>query len=167
MASTYALPLNSGTHFQHGHHHSRSYNHVLLGERSPSWAPHANSAAVKKTPSTGSLHSQAQTHSFLPINNTEQVRLNGRAHFSPPRDAMKARSRARGESDLGRPAVKTNHNHGNGLPPVAEAYHHHDHAHGEKQSRLTKYLLDRCHTGSILHSILLEKDSRRIAYFAV
>jgi len=80
---------------------------------------------------------------------------------------MKARSRARGESDLGRSAVKTNHNHGNGLPPVAEAYHNHDHSHGEKHSRLTKYLLDRCHMGSILHSILLEKDSRRIAYFAV
>jgi zinc transporter 5/7 len=36
----------------------------------------------------------------------------------------------------------------------------------KKISRLTKYLLSRTSPGSILHSILREKESRRIAYFA-
>src|SRR2546423_454706 len=45
--------------------------------------------------------------------------------------------------------------------------HHHDHEdpfHGT-HSRLTAFLLTKCRPGSITHSILLEKDSRRIAYF--
>jgi solute carrier family 30 (zinc transporter), member 5/7 len=36
----------------------------------------------------------------------------------------------------------------------------------KKSSKLTKYLLSRTTRGSILHSILRERDSRRIAYFA-
>lgn len=53
--------------------------------------------------------------------------------------------------------------------------HHHHHHHGkhvhlpadEKVSSVTRFLLSRCETGSLLHSILLEKDSRRIAYFTL
>ena len=40
-------------------------------------------------------------------------------------------------------------------------------AHGAKHSRLSGYLLTLCEPNSILHSILIEKDSRRIAYFAM
>ncbi|KAK8178765.1 cation efflux family-domain-containing protein [Phyllosticta citribraziliensis] len=47
--------------------------------------------------------------------------------------------------------------------------HHHHHHHGphahDKHSRLTGILLKQCEPGSLLHSILVEKDSRRIAYF--
>lgn len=47
--------------------------------------------------------------------------------------------------------------------------HDHDHAHHlhGNHSRVSKFLIARCTPGSILHSILIEKDSRRIAYFGV
>jgi solute carrier family 30 (zinc transporter), member 5/7 len=57
-----------------------------------------------------------------------------------------------------------------GLPG---SHHHHHHDHGSHQhdstsagpSRITKYLISKCRPGSITHSIMIEKDSRRIAYF--
>ena len=49
-----------------------------------------------------------------------------------------------------------------------EVHHHnhkkHDHSRSDR-SRLTKFLLTRFEPDSIIHNILLEKDSRRIAYF--
>ncbi|PPJ49987.1 hypothetical protein CBER1_04739 [Cercospora berteroae] len=59
---------------------------------------------------------------------------------------------------------------------TAQQHHHdhdHDHAHntqphsqnGQTASGLTKYLLRNCEPGSLMHGILSEKDSRRIAYF--
>lgn len=51
---------------------------------------------------------------------------------------------------------------------------HHDHKHETdhhplhgNHSRFSGYLIKQCPPGSILHSVLIEKDSRRIAYFAV
>jgi solute carrier family 30 (zinc transporter), member 5/7 len=44
--------------------------------------------------------------------------------------------------------------------------HHSHHLHGN-HSQLSAFLIERCTPGSILHSILIEKDSRRIAYFGV
>ncbi|KAK0660347.1 putative zinc transporter MSC2 [Lasiodiplodia hormozganensis] len=47
--------------------------------------------------------------------------------------------------------------------------HHHHHAHGphahDKHSKLTGLLLKNVEAGGLVHSILVEKDSRRIAYF--
>lgn len=45
--------------------------------------------------------------------------------------------------------------------------HHHDHHAHSNHSRLTKFLLDKFEPGSIVYEILVESDSRRIAYFAV
>ncbi|KAF2687910.1 cation efflux protein [Lentithecium fluviatile CBS 122367] len=50
--------------------------------------------------------------------------------------------------------------------------HSHSHDHGEhhlhgNHSEVSTFLIARCTPGSILHSILIEKDSRRIAYFGV
>ena len=56
---------------------------------------------------------------------------------------------------------------------VKKSGHSHDHsAHSHKKqskrhSRLTAYLLTLCEPGSISYSVLIEKDSRRIAYFAM
>lgn len=47
--------------------------------------------------------------------------------------------------------------------------HHHDHDHDHhlhgNHSRLSTFLIARATPGSIIHSVLIEKDSRRIAYF--
>lgn len=50
--------------------------------------------------------------------------------------------------------------------------HSNSHDHGDhhlhgNHSGVSKFLIARCTPGSILHSILIEKDSRRIAYFGV
>lgn len=41
---------------------------------------------------------------------------------------------------------------------------HHHHADGD-YSRFTHFVLSHCEPGSLIHSIIIEKDSRRIAYF--
>ncbi|KAK5168983.1 putative zinc transporter msc2 [Saxophila tyrrhenica] len=43
--------------------------------------------------------------------------------------------------------------------------HHHHERTEESYSTLTKYIMSRCEPGSLVYSILSEKDSRRIAYF--
>jgi zinc transporter 5/7 len=43
---------------------------------------------------------------------------------------------------------------------------HNHHLHGN-HSKLSAFLISRSTPGSIVHSILIEKDSRRIAYFGV
>lgn len=45
--------------------------------------------------------------------------------------------------------------------------HSHDHHLHGNHSSISKFLIARCTPGSILHSIMIEKDSRRIAYFGV
>jgi zinc transporter 5/7 len=61
------------------------------------------------------------------------------------------------------------HSHGHGHSH-SDHGHKHDrqdhHLHGN-HSRLSAFLIARATPGSIIHSILIEKDSRRIAYFGV
>ena len=45
--------------------------------------------------------------------------------------------------------------------------HSHDHHLHGNHSRISQFLIARCTPGSILHSIMIEKDSRRIAYFGM
>jgi zinc transporter 5/7 len=67
-----------------------------------------------------------------------------------------------------RPSTAHSHDHGH-------SHAAHGHSHGQPQdhhlhgnhSRLSAFLIARATPGSILHSILIEKDSRRIAYFGV
>lgn len=47
---------------------------------------------------------------------------------------------------------------------VNTRHHHHNHAEGE-HSAFTGFVLSKCEPGSLVHSIVIEKDSRRIAYF--
>ncbi|KAL5394059.1 hypothetical protein PMIN06_007486 [Paraphaeosphaeria minitans] len=51
--------------------------------------------------------------------------------------------------------------------------HDHDHDHGHdhhlhgNHSKVSAFIIARCTSGSIIHSVMIEKDSRRIAYFGV
>ncbi|USW56504.1 Putative cation efflux protein [Septoria linicola] len=60
-------------------------------------------------------------------------------------------------------ATKHQH-HDNHAHEHAHNAHTHNHNDGTS-SAVTKYLLDQCESGSLMHGILSEKDSRRIAYF--
>lgn len=126
MASTYALPLNSGSH-GHSHGHSRSHNRALLPERAPAWT---NGRTLKKPASSNSLHS----HSNSDLDN--QLRIDSLSpytnhydHFHNHSQSVDSgfafnpsmRGRPRGESDLGRPPQRPNNaSNGYGFPPIQE-----------------------------------------------
>jgi zinc transporter 5/7 len=63
-----------------------------------------------------------------------------------------------------RPSVPHSHDHGD-----AGHKHSHDHDHHlhGNHSRISAFLIARATPGSIVHSVLIERDSRRIAYFGV
>jgi zinc transporter 5/7 len=56
------------------------------------------------------------------------------------------------------------HDHSHSGHKHSKAHAHHLHG---NHSKLSAFLIARCTPGSILHSILIERDSRRIAYFGV
>ena len=64
-------------------------------------------------------------------------------------------------------AIPHTHSHSHSHSGHKHSHTHHDHDHHlhGNHSRLSAFLIARCTPGSILHSILIEKDSRRIAYF--
>jgi hypothetical protein len=95
------------------------------------------------------------------------------------------KARPRGESDLGRPAtngsapsptylskIMKSNSHSNAHNHSSHHHNHANHSHDDHlhirhpHSQVTAFFLSFTTPGSIVHSILLEKDSRRIAYFA-
>ncbi|KAH7356318.1 cation efflux family-domain-containing protein [Pyrenochaeta sp. MPI-SDFR-AT-0127] len=74
--------------------------------------------------------------------------------------------------DTRSPAVSTMHTHSHSHSGHQHSHDHrqdHDHDHHlhGNHSRLSAFLIARATPGSIIHSVLIEKDSRRIAYFGV
>lgn len=67
------------------------------------------------------------------------------------------------------PTVSTAHSHGHSHSGHKHTHKNHDHDHHlhGNHSRLSAFLIARATPGSIIHSVLIEKDSRRIAYFGV
>jgi zinc transporter 5/7 len=69
-----------------------------------------------------------------------------------------------------RSSVPHSHNHSH---DDHKHQHDHDHTHSHdhhlhgNHSRISAFLIARATPGSIIHSVLIEKDSRRIAYFGV
>lgn len=69
--------------------------------------------------------------------------------------------------DTGAAVVHASHSHGHSHADHNHSHDHHDHHLHGNHSRLSAFLISRATPGSIIHSILIEKDSRRIAYFGV
>lgn len=67
------------------------------------------------------------------------------------------------QSGISRPS---SHNHSHTGHGHSHSHSHDHHLHGN-HSKLSALVIARCTPGSILHSIMIEKDSRRIAYFGV
>lgn len=59
------------------------------------------------------------------------------------------------------------HGHSHSHSGHSHAHDHQDHHLHGNHSRLSAFLIARATPGSIIHSVLIEKDSRRIAYFGV
>jgi zinc transporter 5/7 len=72
--------------------------------------------------------------------------------------------------DTGSSMTSVAHTHSHGHSHSGHGHkhdHQHDHHLHGNHSRLSAFLIARATPGSIIHSILIEKDSRRIAYFGV
>jgi zinc transporter 5/7 len=69
-----------------------------------------------------------------------------------------------------RSPVPHSHDHGHAGHKHSHG-HDHGHSHGHhlhgNHSRISAFLIARTTPGSIIHSVLIERDSRRIAYFGV
>ncbi|KAF7452861.1 true [Pyrenophora tritici-repentis] len=59
------------------------------------------------------------------------------------------------------------HSHGHGHAGHKHSHGHDDHHLHGNHSRISAFLIARATPGSIVHSVLIERDSRRIAYFGV
>ncbi|KAF2457474.1 cation efflux family-domain-containing protein [Lineolata rhizophorae] len=142
MASTYALPYNGGIHShsygagagsnqrsnqQRSHH----YHALSADSRFPWHAASANGgAAVRKAPSLGSFQlpfstpEYSQPHTETPPYDSTAVARTRLPDDSPPSSDSHAtmKGRPRGESDLGRPALRTKilPADGHGLAHIAE-----------------------------------------------
>jgi zinc transporter 5/7 len=64
-------------------------------------------------------------------------------------------------------SIAAAHSHGHGHSHSDHKHDAHEHHLHGNHSRLSAFLIARATPGSIVHSILIEKDSRRIAYFGV
>jgi zinc transporter 5/7 len=73
--------------------------------------------------------------------------------------AVDTRSPVSHSHDHGHSGHKHSHGHDHG--------HNHDHHLHGNHSRISAFLIARATPGSIVHSVLIERDSRRIAYFGV
>lgn len=70
-----------------------------------------------------------------------------------------------GISAISRPS-SSDHSHAGHAHTHSHSHSHEHHLHGN-HSRISRFIISRCTPGSILHSVMIEKDSRRIAYFGV
>ncbi|KAF2267364.1 hypothetical protein CC78DRAFT_558830 [Lojkania enalia] len=69
--------------------------------------------------------------------------------------------------DTASPFISRPHSHSHSHS--GHKHHHEDHDHHlhGHHSKVSQFLIAQCTPGSVVHSIMIEKDSRRIAYFAV
>lgn len=187
MAS-YALPPSPLGHNHHGHVHSNSRAHTHSPSLSP--PPPRRSGAVERayganvprplhqTKSAGALHTHS--HSELHAYNHERYKIN--SDMSPYQNGY-----ANGAGGLARnnyPRSPTMSNFGSETSSHHHDDHNHSHSHGhdhshnhkhegshsssslvESKSRFTNFILSRTQNSPLLHTIMLEKDSRRIFYF--
>jgi zinc transporter 5/7 len=193
MASTYALPVSAMPHSHgHGHVHSNSHTRSFSPSKlGPGGQKTANtSRAPRQERSNGGLHSHAYSE-FSGSNqertqNSELVRTNislplqtennnftlgGVYGEQRPYEFPPAYSQPDGYEADQAPASKIQHDHGDHDHSHHDHAHHdhatHSHSHGaaEKRSRFTRMILPYTEGWTLLHSIVKEKDSRRIFYF--
>ncbi|TVY35159.1 putative zinc transporter [Lachnellula subtilissima] len=177
MASSYALPASAINHSHHGHGHVHSHSH---SPPSPVRGyPAKTPSTLKQEVSTGHLHSLSESH-------VDHVHENIRAHnhnhshaHSHEREHSHSPSLPYGNfippaKFETQPHDHSTHQIASYEPPVNDVHvEPHDHAHPshkhshavEPQSKFTSLVLPMVLRWPLIHTIMAEKDSRRIFYF--
>src|ERR1700733_928432 len=181
-ASTFAIPLmSSNDPFNHGrtHSHGRSYQRARASSRL------ASPFSLPRIPSDRTISHQdsieytqrrkeLEYQNGLATNDEQTFASNNSIPSSELRPNGQLSDRP-GTSDnmpptLG-PLEEKGHNHSYAYPPVhnhppqlttRKHSHHHNHHH---KSKLTKIMLSWTEDWPLLHSILMQKETRRIFYF--
>lgn len=179
MASSYALPASAITHSHshHAHGHGHSHSH------SPSRAIANTPRSMRQERSNGSLHSHSISESHPGHINEHAHSHNqgpGPAHNDDrepsPSPYAKTPYFAPTEfppaSPYDDPFGLTNDipmEQSSYQPPLATVHSHQGHAHtvasAEPRSRFTGFLLPYVLRWPLIHTIMADKDSRRIFYF--
>jgi zinc transporter 5/7 len=176
MASSYALPASAMTH-SHGHGHLHAHSH------SPSRQYSANTPrSLRQERSNGSLHSHSQSESHLDHDHSHSHRHAHSRERSPspylpnPPNSNGMPPIAAFEKQVYKPSpapsqLGTFEPHLNSVNVIPHEHNHHSHAHPppppveQPRSKITSFLLPFVLRWPLLHTILAEKDSRRIFYF--
>jgi solute carrier family 30 (zinc transporter), member 5/7 len=176
MTSSYALPASAMTNgHNHGHGHLHSHSH------SPGRQYSANSPrALKPERSNGSLHAHSLSESHADHEHTHShhhhthshVREHSPSPYLPtPPNSNGIPPVAAFEKQQTHQAHEISPALSDMLPYEPPSYHnHHGHPHDhtlpvEPRSRITNFLLPFVLRWPLLHTIIAEKDSRRIFYF--
>jgi zinc transporter 5/7 len=186
-----AMPHSHGHGHVHSHSHTPSFSPSKLGAGGQKAAN--GSRALRQERSNGSLHSHAHSESLFNYGNNqeraqnfEQFRTNtdlptqiqtnnlvpgGVYAEQHPYELSPTYSQSNGYEAGQAVASQPHHDHADHDHSHHDHAHHdrtsHSHSHGavEKRSRFTSTVLQYTERWTLLHSILKEKDSRRIFYF--
>jgi zinc transporter 5/7 len=176
MASSYALPASAMTHgHNHGHGHLHSHSH------SPGRQYSANSPrSLKSERSNGSLHAHSLSESHLEPDHTHSHHHNhSRVREPSPSPYLPTPPNSNGLPPIAAFEKQTYQTY-ELSPALSQAspyeppsqHDHHEHSHNHTatspaapRSRFTSFLLPFMLRWPLLHTILAEKDSRRIFYF--
>jgi zinc transporter 5/7 len=177
MVASYVLPASAMTHGHHGHGHSHSHSHSHSPGRSHSTNA---SRSLRQERPRGAMHTYSYSDALHEYN---QHAGNREQDAMPPYQKQPYTAGPSGLSEehipspidpYDPPRIDTN------LPPHNHNHNHHDHHHDQHhdhghshanvvtvqpRSRITNFILPFVLRWPLLHTIMADKDSRRIFYF--
>ncbi|KAL3421112.1 cation efflux protein zinc transporter [Phlyctema vagabunda] len=194
MASTYALPAATMTNSHHGHVHSHSHSHSPIrpvpysGNTSRSMKHERSNGSLHAHTHSAPHHDHGHKQHHEPsLPTVPSPRLEDLPAFTDPFDRHHDHDHDHSQSHSHSHDHDHFHLHSHSEKPTSSYEpptnsvipHHHDHAHDhdhdhhnhshgttlETRSRFTNRLLPLVQGYPLLHTILAEKDSRRIFYF--
>ncbi|KAK4134025.1 hypothetical protein BT67DRAFT_449634 [Trichocladium antarcticum] len=179
--TSYALPApaldqhhgsehGSGCSHSHAHSHSNSHSHSHSHSHTPSITPLSPSRSRRES-RPGGAHSHTRSHHRLD-DNLAPFRANMQINVPPPLapSAHWRTASTPGGKPVVTPTAASFDAAGVYQPPVAarsrsHSHSHHQHGHSVERSRFTVLLLPYTARWPILHTVVTDKDSRRIFYF--
>jgi solute carrier family 30 (zinc transporter), member 5/7 len=172
MAASYVLPASAMTH---GHHaHAQSHSHPHSHSQSPSRSHAANAPrSLKQQRPNGTLHSYSYSEALHEYNREYASHRESDAAPQAQRPAYSAGPSGLSEEhrppqldSYDPPRIDTD------IPLPSHEHHHHPHGHShvsivsvEPRSRFTNFILPFVLRWPLVHTIMADKDSRRIFYF--
>lgn len=156
--SSYALPASAMTHSHHGHVHSHSHS---PSSPSPGRGYAANSPrAMKQEKSNGNLHLHSLSESHADHGHTGHNHSHSHGEHS--------HSHGPSTTHDSMPRIASYEPPPNDVNVLPHDHDHHSHKHShaaEPRSKFTSLLLPLVMRWPLVHTIMAEKDSRRIFYF--